>query len=72
MEKYVEVTDLEKLHWILGIKITYDHESHSISLLQFSYIDAILHCYGFEDFKPVSMPMDTNIHLSSFPAPAST
>jgi len=41
-------------------------------LSQRSYIDAILRRFGFEDLKPVSIPMDTQKTLSAAQSPAST
>ena len=41
-------------------------------LLQRSYIDSILWCYGFDDAKPVSTPMDVNIRLMSTQSPSTT
>ena len=59
--KHVQITDLDKLHWLLGIEIKCDCEGHTLHLSQRSYLDSILQCYGLEDLKPVSIPMDTNI-----------
>ena len=41
-------------------------------LSQCSYIDPILQHYGFDDAKPVSTPMDVNIHLMSTQSPSTT
>jgi hypothetical protein len=41
-------------------------------LSQRSYIDALLCRFGFEDFKPVSMPMDPLTRLTSDQSPKST
>jgi Reverse transcriptase (RNA-dependent DNA polymerase) len=67
--KFVEVTDLGELHWLLGIEITRDRERRTISMSQRSYIDSILRRYGFEDLKPISTPMDPHIRLSSAQSP---
>ena len=40
--EHVEVTDLGELHWLLGIEVKRDRETHTISLSQQSYIDAII------------------------------
>jgi hypothetical protein len=70
--KHVEITDLGELHWILGIEVRRIREERKIMLSQQSYIDSILRRYGFEDLKPVSIPMDPNIRLSSAQSPSST
>ena len=69
---YVEITDLGKLHWLLGIEIRHEREHHVIFLSQQSYLDSIIARYGFQDLKPVSIPMDLNVHLSSAQSPSTT
>jgi Reverse transcriptase (RNA-dependent DNA polymerase) len=61
ISKHVEITDLSELHWLLGIKIHCNHECCSIHLSQCSYNDSIICCYNFQDLKPVSTPMETNL-----------
>jgi hypothetical protein len=70
LSRHVEVTDLSKLHWMLSIKIRCDHEAHTISISQHSYINSILCHYNFIDVKPLLMPMDTQVHLTSEQAPS--
>ena len=45
--------------------------SHTIHLSQCAYIDSILHHYNLSDLKPLSMPMDTSIQLTTELAPSS-
>ena len=56
--KYVEITNMGTLHWILGIKVHHIWEDHKLLLSQKAYIKSILWRYGFEDLKPISTPMD--------------
>ena len=70
--KHVEITDLGELHWILGIEIRRVRENRQIFLSQRSYIESTLRRYGFDDLKPVSMPMETNIRLTSAQSPTTT
>jgi hypothetical protein len=72
IKEHVKITALGELHWLLGIEVCRDHEAHSIHLSQCSYIDSILCCYGFQDLKPVSTPMETHICLSSSQSPSTT
>ena len=65
ISKHVEITDLGKLHWLLGIEVKCDHILHTIHLSQCSYLESILCRYGFQDLKPVSMPMDMSIGLTT-------
>jgi hypothetical protein len=69
---HVEITDLGEIHWLLGIKVKRDHELGKLMLSQWSYIDMSLRRFGFEDFKPVSMPMDPLTCLTSDQSPKST
>ena len=62
--KHVEVTDLNELHWMLGIEVQCDKAGGTICLRQHSYIDLILQHFGFDDTKPVSTPFDTQVRLT--------
>ena len=70
LNRHVEVTDLSKLHWMLSIQVRRNREARTIHISQPSYIDSILHCFNFVDVKPLSMPMDTQVHLTSEQAPS--
>ena len=71
LRKHVEVTDLGKLHWMLGLEIQCNHTAGTIHLSQRAYIDAILRCFHLSDTKPLLTPMDPQVHLSSEQAPVS-
>ena len=72
MAQHVEITDLGELHWLLGIEIKHDRNKKTIHLSQCSYISSILRRYNFQDLKPVSIPMDTNIRLTTSQSPSTT
>ena len=63
------MTDLGPVNWLLGIKVTRDLETRTISLSQTSYIDSILQRFNFTDVKPYATPMDPNIQLSKSQSP---
>jgi Reverse transcriptase (RNA-dependent DNA polymerase) len=71
LHQHVKVTDLGELHWMLSIEIKHDREASTIHLSQHAYIDAILHRYNFANLKPLSIPMDVQVRLSSKQAPTS-
>ena len=71
LSKHVEVTDLGELHWMLGIKVKQDHTAGTIHLSQQVYINSILNCFNFTNLKPLSIPMDVQVKLSSEQAPTS-
>jgi hypothetical protein len=70
--KHVKITNLGELHWSLEIEIKHNREKHTIHLSQHSYIDSILCRYNLQDLKPVSISMETSIHLSTSQSPATT
>jgi hypothetical protein len=69
LRKYVEITDLGELHWLLGIEIKRDREARTISLSRRSYIKSTIRHYNLEDAKPYSTPMETNIKLTTAQSP---
>jgi hypothetical protein len=72
IKKYVDITDLGALHWILGIEVKRICEERKILLSQCSYIDSILHRYGLDNLKPTSTPMDPNARLTSAQSPTTS
>jgi hypothetical protein len=69
LSRHVEVTDLSELHWMLGIQVSRDRDACTTSISQHAYIDSILHHYNFVNVKPLSTPMDPQVHLTSEQAP---
>jgi len=72
VKRFVEITNLGEIHWLLGIEVKRDQEGSKILLSQRSYINTSFRRYGFEDLKPVSTPMDPATCLSSIDLPQST
>jgi hypothetical protein len=72
MGKCVEITDLGDLHWLLGIEIVRECETHTLQISQQSYIESILCCYNLEELKPSLTPMDPNICLTTSQSPSTT
>jgi hypothetical protein len=68
----LKMTDLGEVHWLLGIEVHRDREALTLGLSQKSYIVSILKRFGFEDCKPLSMPMDPNVRLTSSQSPTTT
>lgn len=64
IDAHVQATPLEDLRWLLGMEITRNLGGHTISFSQRAYIDQILSRYGFDDIKPLAIPMDPYIQLS--------
>ncbi|KAF8650939.1 hypothetical protein AX14_008525 [Amanita brunnescens Koide BX004] len=70
--KQVKITNLGELHWLLGVEIHRDRSHRTLTLSQRSYITSIICRYGFEDLKPVSIPMDVNIRLTTAQSPSTS
>ena len=70
LSKHVEVTDLRELHWMLRIEVKRDPAAGTVHLSQLAYINSILHCFNFNNLKPLSTPMDVQAKLTSEQAPA--
>src|SRR5271154_7105120 len=70
MNKKYKLTDLGPANWLLGIKITWDLANKSISLLQHSYIEAILTRFNFDDLKPSAIPIDPSVPLLKSQSPS--
>jgi hypothetical protein len=69
LNKALKITDQGEIHWILGISVQRDRAHRTISLGQASYVDSILQRYGFENIRPLSMPMDPHVNLSTAQSP---
>lgn len=61
LKKHLEVTDLGKLHWMLGIEVKRDRNVRLIHLLQHPYINSIMCHFRFEDLKLLSTPFDVQV-----------
>ena len=64
-----DVTDLGKIHFILGIQVVRDCSDQYIYLNQSAYIDSILNRFEMTSCSPVSTPIATNHHLSRAQTP---
>ena len=72
LHEHLEIHDMGEIHWMLGIEIKRNREAQTISLSQRSYIDSIVTRYGFEDAKPLSIPIVANSTLSRDDCPTTT
>jgi hypothetical protein len=55
--------------WILGIRVTHNHDKGMIALLQEKFIRETLECYGMSDTRPISTPTLANKHLHKLLSP---
>jgi len=58
-----EISDLGPAKFALGIAITCDCPSHTISLLQTTYINHLISCFEIGDAKTADTPMVTGLQL---------
>ena len=63
---------LGKLHWLLGVEIARDRDARVIRLTQRQYIEDIIRRYGCHNERPLSLPMGTNVRLSTDQCPKTT
>ncbi|TFY51058.1 hypothetical protein EVJ58_g10760 [Rhodofomes roseus] len=64
-----EITDEGPIHWILGLAVERNREARTLSLSQVSYIESIIRRFNLEDAKPVTTPMEPQVHLSATQSP---
>ena len=64
LHKQLEIHDMGEIHWMLGLEIKRNQDLRTISISQRLYIDSIISRYGFEDTKPLSIPIVANSTLS--------
>ena len=53
-----QLTDLGPISWLLGLAITCNHATRTLSLSQHAYIDTLLHRFNLKDCKPLAQPLD--------------
>ena len=64
------ITDLGPIHWLLGIKVTWDRKAQTISLSQESFINTIIRRFNLEEAKTIPFPIYPTIYYSTKDAPA--
>ena len=69
LARFVDITDLGPIHWLLGIQIKRDRERKTIGLTQSTYINSLLIKFGFEHATPLTSPMDPNVKLDHTQSP---
>lgn len=70
LSKHVEIMDLGELCWLLSIEVTHNQEECSLTLSQWLYLDSIIFCFNFDKLKPVSLPIEQNVRLSTSQSPS--
>jgi hypothetical protein len=65
------LTDLGPVSWLLGLKVTRDHENRTISLSQTAYINTMLDRFALADAKPYRTPMVPGVVYSKDDSPSS-
>ena len=63
LKKEVEMSDLKKLHYCLGLKSERNKETHTNTMKQRKYIEEVLKRFNMEECKPVGTPFDVNSKL---------
>jgi len=63
LTKQFKMEDMGKVHYCLGISVTYDEDRKLLWLHQRQYILHILEKYGTSEAKPTSTPADINVKM---------
>ena len=71
LNEHYALTDLGPVHWLLGIKVTRDRETRTISLSQSAYIKAILARFSLTNAKSFPTPMLPGAMYSKKDSPTS-
>lgn len=64
LQSLFEIKDLGDVHWLLGVAITRDQQSHTVTLSQAAYVDTIVSRFKMEKAYPVSTPLEPGVRLS--------
>src|SRR6266850_1982032 len=71
LHTWYALTDLGPVSWLLGIQVTRDHETRTISLSQEAYIKSIIARFSLADAKAYSTPMVPSAQYSKSDSPVS-
>jgi phosphoribosyl-AMP cyclohydrolase len=66
---YFPIKDLGKLHHILGVQVTCNCDTCTITLNQTAYIRSFITHFGIQNSAPVSTPLATNCQLTHDQSP---
>ena len=61
---FVEITNLEKIYWLLDIKLRRDWKAGKFILFQWSYINTLLYYFGLANIKLVSILINSSVYLT--------
>ena len=64
LQSLFEIKDLGDVHWLLGVAITRDQQSHTVTLSQAVYVDTIVSRFKMEKAYLVSTPLEPGVRLS--------
>jgi hypothetical protein len=69
LRKHFKLRDLGPTSFLLGVEVTRDRSTHTLTLSQRQYILDMLERYSFSNSGTVSTPMDPGVRLSASMAP---
>ena len=67
--EHFKITDLGPISWLLGLAVVRDRDKWTISLSQSAYIESLLHRFNLEDTKTLTVPINSNVRLTSEDCP---
>ncbi|TFY75222.1 hypothetical protein EWM64_g8790 [Hericium alpestre] len=69
LKRLFNMSDLGEVHWVLGLEVIRDRNTHTIVLSQHRYVEEILECAGYSDAHPIATPALANEHMAKVDAP---
>jgi hypothetical protein len=67
-----DISDLEELTWLLGLKVELDRPKQTIALSQKAYVKTILEHFHLQDAKSTPIPMNAGTILSTDQSPSTS
>jgi len=64
IKEFVEITNLEKIYWLLDIKLRRDWKAGKLILFQWSYINVLLYYFELANTKLVSILINSFVYLT--------
>lgn len=64
LQSKFDLKDMETPSLLLGIQICQNPETDALTLSQSNYIVTVFECFGMDDCKPATTPMDMNVTMA--------
>ena len=72
IKKRWDITDHGPIKWFMGFEIKRDRQSRTLAINQRAYLERMVERYSLTNARPVSTPMEPNVHFSVEQCPSTT